>query len=172
VTRHVGTHTELKDGDIVLMFFSKNLIAFFLRGGTVPKSSSGGESRVRRRMSKKWTIESSITSMGFPLLQNPGDIQCVDRQMDTHKVLDHQYSTVENLYTTYIRKSNDVVTVKLSTRQVSPRKKKKSGGSWMFRGMSVLQSEVAESVEFDTVREEIRRLQETLKVSLFADRIE
>jgi len=98
-------------------------------------------------------------------------IPCVD-PCATHKVLDHQYSTVENLYTTYIRKSNDVVTVKLSTRQVSPRKKKKSGGSWMFRGMSVLQSEVAESVEFDTVREEIRRLQETLKVSLFADRIE
>ena len=32
-------------------------------------------------MSKKKTIQSSITSMGFPLLQKPGEM-CPDRQID------------------------------------------------------------------------------------------
>jgi hypothetical protein len=38
--------------------------------------------------------------------------------MDAQKVLEHQYITVETLYETYIRESNDVV--KLPTRQMSP----------------------------------------------------
>ncbi len=43
-------------------------------------------------------------------------------------------------------------------RQMSPRKTQKlSGGSKMFRGVSARESEVAESDEFDSVTEEIRR---------------
>ena len=36
--------------------------------------------RVRGRMPKKKTVQSSITSMGFPLLQKPGEM-CVGRQI-------------------------------------------------------------------------------------------
>ena len=45
---------------------------------------------------KKATKQSSITSMGFPLL-------------DTQEVLEDQYITTETLYKTYIRETNDVV---------------------------------------------------------------
>ena len=36
--------------------------------------------RVRGRMPKKKTVQSSITSMGFPLLQKPGEM-CVGRKI-------------------------------------------------------------------------------------------
>ena len=76
--------------------------------------------------------------------------------MDAQKVLEHQYITAETLYKTYIREANDVV--KLPTRQMSPRKTQKlSGGSRMFRGASSLEGEVTDTVEFDTVTDEIRR---------------
>ena len=75
--------------------------------------------------------------------------------MDAQKVLEHQYITVETLYKTYIREANDVV--KLPTRQMSPRKTQKlSGGSRMFRGASVLEGEVTDTAEIDTVTDEIR----------------
>ena len=84
--------------------------------------------------------------------------------MDSQKVLQHQYITTETLYMTYLlgwsravrrsrSESNDVV--KLTTpRQSSQKKQKFSGG---FRGVSVLESEVTESVEVDAVSDEIRR---------------
>jgi hypothetical protein len=76
--------------------------------------------------------------------------------MDAQKVLEHQYITAETLYKTYIREANDVV--KFPTRQMSPLKTQKlSGGSRMFRGASVLECEVTESAEFDTVTDEIGR---------------
>ncbi len=62
----------------------------------------------------------------------------------------HQYITTETLYKTYIREENDVV--KLPTRLMSPHKTHKlSEGSRMCRGSSVLESEVTETDEFDTV---------------------
>ena len=76
--------------------------------------------------------------------------------MDAQKVLEYQYITAETLYKTYIREANDVV--KLSTRQMSPRKTQKlSGGGRMFRGASALEPEVTESGEFHAVNDEIRR---------------
>jgi hypothetical protein len=76
--------------------------------------------------------------------------------MDAQKFLDHQYITAETLYKTFIREANDVV--KLPTRQMSPLKTQKlSGGSRMFRGASALECEVTETVEFDTVTDEIGR---------------
>jgi hypothetical protein len=64
--------------------------------------------------------------------------------MDAQKVLEHQYITAETLYKTYICEANDVV--KFSTRQMSPRKTQKLSG-----GSSVLEGEVTDTAEFDTV---------------------
>ncbi len=80
--------------------------------------------------------------------------------MDTQKVLEDQYITVETLYKTYIREANDVV--KLPTRQMSPHQKKKqklSGTSRMFRGARALESEseMTESSEFHAAVDEIRK---------------
>ena len=60
---------------------------------------------------------------------------------------------METLYMTYLREANDVL--KLTTPRQSPRKKQKFSGG--FRGVSVLESEVTESSEFDAVNDEIRR---------------
>jgi hypothetical protein len=76
--------------------------------------------------------------------------------MDAQKDLEDQYITTETLYKTYIRETNDVV--KLSTRQMSPRKTRKlSGGGRMFRCASALEPEVTESGKFYAVNDEIRR---------------
>ena len=37
--------------------------------------------RVRGRMPKKKTVQSSITTMGFPLLQTPGEMCTADRSV-------------------------------------------------------------------------------------------
>jgi len=60
--------------------------------------------------------------------------------MDAQKVLQGQYITVETLYMTYLRETNDVL--KLTTPRQSPRKKQKFSGG--FRGVSALESEVFE----------------------------
>ena len=81
-TRNRGTQTQLKDGDIVLKLNSKN-------------SSSLGElavppgGKVRGRMPRKKTVQSSISSMGFPLLQKPGEM-CPGRteRRDAWKILE------------------------------------------------------------------------------------
>ena len=73
--------------------------------------------------------------------------------MDAQKVLQHQYSTAETLYMTYLREANDVL--KQTTPRLSPRKKQKFSGR--FRGVSALESEVTESAEFDAVSDEIWR---------------
>ena len=91
-------------------------------------------------MAKKKSVQSSITSMGFSLLQKPGEM-CPARQI-----------TAETLYMTYLRESNDVL--KLTTPRLSPRKKQKFSGG--FCGVSALESEVTESAEFDAVSDEIR----------------
>ena len=58
-----GTHcTELKDGGIVLMILSKNLSTTVL-GGEELLLFVGG--KVRGRMPKKKSVQSSITCMGF-----------------------------------------------------------------------------------------------------------
>jgi hypothetical protein len=82
--------------------------------------------------------------------------------MDDQKVFKKKYITVETLYKTYIRESNDVV--KFVTRQMSPlhqenQKLSRSGTSTIFRGASVLESEseMTESSEFDEVNDEIRK---------------
>jgi hypothetical protein len=66
---------------MVLKLNSKNLSTTFL----VRKDEEGElllpvGSRVSGRMPKKKTVRSSITSMGFPLLQKPGEI-CTGRQI-------------------------------------------------------------------------------------------
>ena len=53
--------------------------------------------------------------------------------------------TVETSYMTYLRETHDVL--KLKTPRLSSRKKQKFSGG--FRGVSVLESEVTESSEFD-----------------------
>ncbi len=73
--------------------------------------------------------------------------------MDASKVLQDQYSTAETLYKTYIRESNDVL--KLTTPRMSSHKNQKISGG--LRGVSVLESEVTEPVDFDAVGDEIRR---------------
>ena len=60
----------------------------------------------------------------------------------------------ETLYMTYLRESNDVL--KLTTPRQSPRKKQKFSGG--FRGVSGLESEVTESVEFHVVKSFRRRM--------------
>jgi hypothetical protein len=73
--------------------------------------------------------------------------------MDTQKVLQSQYITEQTLYMTHLREANDVL--KLTTSRQFPRKKKKFSGG--FRGVSALESEVAESSEFHAFSDEIRR---------------
>ena len=68
-------------------------------------------------------------------------------------MLQGQYITEQTLYITHLREANDVL--KLRTPRQLPRKKKKFSGG--FRGVSVLESEVTESVEVDAVSDEIRR---------------
>jgi hypothetical protein len=48
------------------------------RGGEKGEKHVGG--KVQGRIPRKNTVQSSITSMGFPLLQKPGEM-CVDRQI-------------------------------------------------------------------------------------------
>ena len=110
-------------------------------------------SKVRGRMPRKKTVQSSITSMGFPLLQKAGEI-CGDRQIGVSgKFRNLTEGTAETLYMTYLREANDVL--KLTTPRQSSRKKQKFSGG--FRGVSVLESEVTETTEFHVVSDEIRR---------------
>ena len=73
--------------------------------------------------------------------------------MDAIKVPQHEYSTAETLYKTYIREANDVLN--LTTSQISTHKKQNMSGG--FRDVSVLESEVTEPVDFNAVSDEIRR---------------
>ena len=73
--------------------------------------------------------------------------------MDAIKVPQHEYSTAETLYKTYIREANDVLN--LTTSQISTHKKQTMSGG--FRDVSVLESEVTEPVDFNAVSDEIRR---------------
>jgi hypothetical protein len=77
---------------------------------------------------------------------------CVSREVMQTQLQDRCFDQkISNshgcMYKTYIREVNDVV--KMSTRQMSPRKTQKlSGGGRMFRSASVLEPEVTESDEF------------------------
>ena len=90
-TRNRVTQTQLKVGGIVLKLNFKNLSTTgFLGGGELSCAFSHGKGetgelilpvgiRVRKDTQKK-TVQSSITSMGLPLLQKPEEM-CVDRQI-------------------------------------------------------------------------------------------
>ena len=123
-------------------------------GGGVPSLS--GQVEYFIRVSRE-VIESELREWCFdPKKSNSRLVQVyMSKQsvMNTNKVLQYQYSVEETLYKTYIRESNDVL--KMTTpRMSSPKKQTISGG---FRGVSVLESEVTETTDFDTVSDEIRR---------------
>jgi hypothetical protein len=80
VEYNVGSVIDWVDGGMQLKFNSKNLSTTVFFFNFLVRKGEEGElflpvgSRVWGRMPKKKTVQSSITSMGFPLLEKPGEI--------------------------------------------------------------------------------------------------
>jgi hypothetical protein len=61
-------------------FFSELFFPVSLKGRGREKGEKPVGGKVQGRIPRKNTVQSSITSMGFPLLQKPGEM-CVGRQI-------------------------------------------------------------------------------------------